>query len=150
MNFSKILELQKNRFPMLFLDSILHLEEGKSVKVCKNFTYNEWYFPIHFEDEPVVPGFVIMETMRQTFLLTFLSLEKYQGMQTADSKIKLFQIRRKLIPGDTLVLVAKLNNFYRGVATGVVKGYLLDEEVCSLDVEVVIPEILNEYQVALL
>jgi 3-hydroxyacyl-[acyl-carrier-protein] dehydratase len=146
-DFLNILNFQKNRYPMLFIDRILECHPGKSVVTLKNFTYNEWYFPVHFEDEAVVPGFVVMETMLQSFILTFLSIPEYQGMQTADTKIELFKIEQKLVPGDTLVLRAELDSFKRGVACGSVIGTVNEIEVCSLTLEVVIPKITNQFRV---
>ena len=45
----QIQQYQQNRFPLLFVDQILEAVPGKSAKGLKNFTYNEWFFPAHFE-----------------------------------------------------------------------------------------------------
>ena len=66
-----IQECQQNRYPQLFIDSITDVVPGKSAKGFKNFTYNEWFFPAHFEGDPNVPGFVQIESLVQVFLMTF-------------------------------------------------------------------------------
>ena len=53
-----IQQYQQNRYPLLFVDEIEEAVPGQSARGYKNFTYNEWFFPAHFEDEPNVPGFV--------------------------------------------------------------------------------------------
>ena len=40
---------QQNRYPLLFLDKIIEIKPCKYVKAIKNFTYNEWFFPAHFD-----------------------------------------------------------------------------------------------------
>lgn len=146
-NISEILNIQKNRYPLLFVDKIISSEPGKTIVTTKNFSYNEWYFPIHFEEEPVVPGFVVMESMIQSFILTFLTLKEYKGMKTADSQIKLFRIKQKLIPGDTLIIKSTLESLNRGIAKGQAIGFVNDIEVCSIELEVVILEIFKTYKV---
>ena len=77
-----IIKHQRNRYPVLLIDKVVDLKPGKSAVGIKNFTYNEWFFPGHFDDEPNVPGFVQVEALVQAFILTFLSLPEYSGMKT--------------------------------------------------------------------
>jgi 3-hydroxyacyl-[acyl-carrier-protein] dehydratase len=58
----EIQKYQQNRYPCFFVDCIEEAIPGKSARGFKNFSYNEWFFPAHFEDEPNVPGFVQIET----------------------------------------------------------------------------------------
>ena len=67
----EIQKFQQNRYPLLFIDYVETVKVGKYAKGHKNFSYNEWFFPAHFEDEPNVPGFVQMEALTQMFLMTF-------------------------------------------------------------------------------
>jgi 3-hydroxyacyl-[acyl-carrier-protein] dehydratase len=149
-NYDYLLQIQNNRYPYLFIDKILSIEPGRRVSTQKSFTYNEWFFPIHFENDPIVPGFIIMELLIQSFILTFLSLEEYIGAITADYNIKEFIIRRSIVPGDTLVIVSDLVKINRGIAEGFAIGLLDGEEVCKIELAVVIPKILEKYKVELL
>ena len=54
MNTLEILKTQRNRYPVLFIDRMLAVEPGKSASAIKCYTYNEWFFPAHFDDEPNV------------------------------------------------------------------------------------------------
>ena len=78
-----IVEVQKylsNKYPVLLIDCIEEVLPGKYAKGYKNFTYNEWFFPGHFADEPNVPGFVQIEALMQVFLMTFLTCQGgYKG-----------------------------------------------------------------------
>ena len=91
-----IQEYQQNRYPCFFVDFIEEIIVGKSAKGFKNFTYNEWFFPAHFEDEPNVPGFVQIETLAQVFLMTFLTIEGNKGLKAAAVRSKA-KFKKKII-----------------------------------------------------
>ena len=113
----EIQKYQQNRYPCFFIDMIEEAIPGKSAKGYKNFTYNEWFFPAHFEDEPNVPGFIQIETMAQVFLMTFLTLPGNKGKKAAavTSKAK---FKQKIEPGHRLDIEAVLNSYTRGLAIG--------------------------------
>ena len=136
---------QQNRYPLLFLDKIIEIKPGKYVKAIKNFTYNEWFFPAHFDDEPNVPGFIQLEVLVQTFIMTFLSIKKYRNMKTNFLDANNTKFRRKIIPGDKLEIKAVLDDFKRGLARGYAEGYVDGEFACSSEFIITIPDILNKY-----
>lgn len=137
---------QQNRYPLLFIDKVPEVVPGKYAKAVKNFTYNEWFFPAHFEDEPNVPGFIQVEALTQTFLMTFLSIQEYQGKKTSFISINNATFKRKIVPGDTLEIYAALDSFRRGIAKGHAEGTVGGDFAASLDLVVAIPDILNRFK----
>ena len=127
-----------NQYPWLYLDYVSDIEPGVFVRAVKNFTYNEKYFPSHFPDDPSVPGFIQMECCIQAFLLTFLSIGKYKKSETENRLIDNIQVKRKIIPGDTLEINAKPKNLFDGVATGSVKSYVNGENAISFEIKTII------------
>ena len=94
-----IQKYQQNRHPILFLDYIDEVIPGKYAKGYKCFSFTEWYFPAHFPDDPNVPGFILIESLTQLFLMTFLTLPGNEG-----KKLHLYQLimpisRKKLFQG---------------------------------------------------
>jgi 3-hydroxyacyl-[acyl-carrier-protein] dehydratase len=144
-----ILKCQRNRYPLLFIDEIVSLEPGVSATTRKNFTYNEWFFPPHFEGNPNVPGFVQVEAMAQSLLMTFLSLEKYQGKETAFVSIQETYFHRKIVPGESLEMVAKLESFRFGIAQGRVEGSVAGQTACSAALRIAIPDVVKSLQPSL-
>ncbi len=134
---------QQNRFPLLFIDKMTTIEPGVSAEAIKNFSYNEWFFPPHFADDPNVPGFVQVECLAQTFIMTFLTIEKYRGEKTSFVSINDVKFSRKLIPGDTLRIHAQLDSFRFGIAKGSVKSWVEDEPAAEAQMVVAIPSILE-------
>ena len=61
-------DLQKrllHRYPILYVDRILEMVEGKRIVGLKNFTFNEPYLQGHFPGNPIVPGTIMIEAMAQ-------------------------------------------------------------------------------------
>lgn len=141
-----IQECQRNRYPLLFIDKIEEAVPMERAHAIKNFSFNEWFFPAHFDDEPNVPGFVQIEALAQTFLMTFLCVEEYRGMKTAFVSIDRTRFRRKIIPGDRLDIYATLESFNRGVAKGHVESYVDGEDACCAHLIVAVPDVLNRYK----
>ena len=140
-----IIKHQRNRYPVLLIDKVEDLNPGKSAVGIKNFTYNEWFFPAHFDDEPNVPGFVQVEALVQTFILTFLSIPEYSGMKTNFTNIDNIKFKRKIVPGDTLRSFANLTSFKRGLAKGDVTGFVGDELAVSADFTVIVPDVFSKF-----
>lgn len=141
----EIQQYQQNRYPLLFVDKIVEAKPGESAIGYKNFSYNEWFFPAHFEDEPNVPGFVQIEALTQVFLMTFLTIPEYKGKKTGFISIKNARFKKKIIPGDRMDVEAKLNTFKRGLARGSAIGRVNGEIVNSIELEIAIPDVLNQY-----
>jgi 3-hydroxyacyl-[acyl-carrier-protein] dehydratase len=141
-----IQQYQQNRYPCLFIDYIEEAVPGKSAKGYKNFSFNEWFFPAHFPDEPNVPGFIQIEALTQLFLMTFLTLPGNKGKKTGFVSIENARFKKKIIPGDRLDIKAELKSYSRGLARGTSVGYIKGEVACSAAVVIAIPDILNKFK----
>jgi 3-hydroxyacyl-[acyl-carrier-protein] dehydratase len=146
LDINAIIKAQRNRYPVLLVDKIIDIEPGNRAVGIKCFTYNEWFFPGHFDDEPNVPGFVQIESLVQTFILTFLCKHEYTGMKTNFVSINNIKFKRKIVPGDVLRIEANLKSFKRGIAIGTAESFVDDEAACSADFVVAVPEILEKFK----
>lgn len=140
----EIQKFQQNRYPLLFIDYVDLVEVGKAAKGHKNFSYNEWYFPAHFEDEPNVPGFVQMEALTQMFLMTFLTMPGNEGLKTAFIKTET-TFKKKIIPGDRLDIECDLKSYSRGLARGTSVGTINGELACKAELVIAIPDIMRQF-----
>ena len=141
-----IQECQRNRHPLLFVDQIKEAIPGKSAIGIKCFSFNEWFFPAHFDDEPNVPGFIQVECLVQTFIMTFLCMNEYKGMKTNFVSIDKVKFKRKIVPGESLDIEARLESFKRGIAKGHARSFVKGEPACSAEFIVTIPDILNSFK----
>ena len=134
---------QQNRHPLLFLDKIVDTTPGEEANSIKCFSYNEWFFPAHFEDDPSVPGFILVESMAQTFLMTFLTLEEHKGKVAVGREINNVRFKKMVIHGDLLKINAKLLSFKRGIAKGTAEGFVDGDLVCKAEFIVCLPDVLS-------
>lgn len=143
----EIQKYQQNRYPLLFVDEIEEAVPGESAKGYKNFTYNEWFFPAHFADEPNVPGFVQIEALTQVFLMTFLTLPAYKGKKTGFIEVK-SRFRRKIVPGNRLDIEAELHYFRRGLAKGISRGFVGGATACEAELQIAVPDVMIAFRPA--
>jgi 3-hydroxyacyl-[acyl-carrier-protein] dehydratase len=118
MDINEIREYLPHRFPFLLVDRVVELELGESIVAYKNMSINEAVFQGHFPNHPVFPGVMIIEAMAQTAgILGFKTMDK----RPSDGSIYLFagadnvRFRRQVVPGDQLMMRAKVLNEKRGI-----------------------------------
>lgn len=92
----KLKAILPHRYPMLMIDEIEELTEGRAVG-WKRVTVNEPYFRGHFPKAPVMPGVLVVEALCQ---LTWVWL----GAETRMIGIRKLRFRRPTLPGDRLRL----------------------------------------------
>ena len=146
LDIREILQFQRNRYPVLLIDRILEVEPGKRALARKCFTFNEWFIPGHFDDEPVVPGTVLIESLAQTLLMTFQCIEEYQGMKANAASYNNIKFKRKVEPGDVLCIEATLHSLRRGIALGSAVGMVDGEVACSAEFVIALPDVLERFK----
>jgi 3-hydroxyacyl-[acyl-carrier-protein] dehydratase len=108
MSIQEIKEIIPHRYPMLLVDRVEELEEGKRVVAKKNVTINEPFFQGHFPHEPVMPGVLIVEAMAQAGAVALLSLPDFRGKTAYFGGLDKAKFRKKVTPGDTLILEVEI------------------------------------------
>jgi len=114
---NEILERLPHAFPFRMIDRILEIEKGKKAIALKNISIDEPYFLGHFPKEPILPGVLIVEAMAQTGGLAFeSSFEKEEEGIPVLARIEEFRLKRKVIPGDQLIIEAEVLHVFSGMA----------------------------------
>jgi 3-hydroxyacyl-[acyl-carrier-protein] dehydratase len=119
----KIIELEEilrglpHTFPFRMIDRILEIEKGKKAIALKNVSLDEPHFPGYFPKGPIMPGALILEAMAQTGGLAFQSSFEREGEGVPVlAGIETFRLKRRVIPGDQLVIEAEVLRVFSNLA----------------------------------
>ena len=97
-------------------------------------TANEFWVPGHFPSEPVMPGVLIIESIAQVGAVCLLIADQFKGKIAYFAKIENVKFRKKVVPGDRLILKATLTQYRSsfGVAEGIatVNGDVVASATC--------------------
>jgi UDP-3-O-[3-hydroxymyristoyl] N-acetylglucosamine deacetylase/3-hydroxyacyl-[acyl-carrier-protein] dehydratase len=117
MDINEIKHKLPHRYPFLLIDKVIHLDE-KSVVCIKNVTVNEPFFTGHFPGEPIMPGVLQIEAAAQAGgMLVLGTVTDPENYSTYFLKIDKVKFKRKVVPGDTLLLkMDLLEPIRRGIA----------------------------------
>lgn len=113
--FEEIRSLLPQKYPFLFIDKVVELEEGKKIVCVKNVSGNEPVFVGHFPDFAIMPGVLIIEAMAQASIILFRkSLPTQQNDKNTVfllASINNARFTKPVFPGDQLfveIIVEKI------------------------------------------
>ncbi len=144
-NKDQICEYQQNRDPYLMIDFATEVIPGKSAKGYKDLSSDEWFFKVHWPNDPNMPGMLQIEALVQMSALSILSLPGNKGKVmylTSADKIKFI---KKITPNNRLYIETYVKKFIRGIASIDGKGFINDELVCKSEFNLILPEEIKKY-----
>ena len=97
-----------HRDPMLLVTTVEEMVPGEYIVSTFWVDPDREIFKGHFPGEPVLPGVYSVECMAQTADILLLSMERYAGKVPLFLGINNVRFLRKILPGDTIEIHAKL------------------------------------------
>jgi 3-hydroxyacyl-[acyl-carrier-protein] dehydratase len=107
-----------HRPPFLLVDEIVELDPGKRVVGRREIRADDWWFPGHFPDRPVMPGVLTIEAIAQAGAVAVMADEQNAGKIPFFGGIDDCRFRRVVEPGDTLVLECEFIRVRGPIAKG--------------------------------
>lgn len=104
-----------HRFPFLMVDRFEGLD-GDRFRCTKNVSHGEPHFVGHFPGEPVMPGVLIVEALAQAAAVALAVREGLdEGALGYLAGVDGARFKRKVVPGDVLVLEGTILSFRRRI-----------------------------------
>ena len=118
MDIHEIIGQLPHRYPFLLVDRVLDCQPGKSIHAYKNVTINEPFFVGHFQQYPVMPGVLILESLAQAAgILSFKTLGEKPDMTSLFYFVGIDKARFKktVAAGDQLHLHVEIQRQFRNI-----------------------------------
>ena len=116
LNKVEICEYQQNRDPYLMIDFATEVVPGKSAKGYKDLSEKEWFFKVHWPNDPNMPGMLQIEALIQMCALSKLCLPGNKGKVMYLTSANKMKFIKKIIPNSRLYIETKIKSFKRGLA----------------------------------
>jgi len=140
-----IQEYQQNRDPYLLIDCATEIIPGKSAKGYKDLKDDEWFFKVHWPNDPNMPGMLQVEALVQMCALSILSLPGNKGKVMYLTSAKNMKFIKKIIPNNRLDIETQVKSFKRGLAICEGAGLVEKEIVCKAEFSLILPEEIKKY-----
>ena len=79
LDFNQLLQVQQNRPPYLMMDHATRVEPGILSEGYKDLKEDEWFFKVHWKNDPNMPGMLQIESLVQIGSLAILTLPNLSG-----------------------------------------------------------------------
>lgn len=104
----QIKKIIPHRDPMLLVTTVEEMVPDESIVTTFYVDPAREIFQGHFPGDPVLPGVYSVECMAQTADILLLSMDRYAGKVPLFLGINNVRFLRKILPGDTLEIHAKM------------------------------------------
>ena len=140
-----ICEYQKNRDPYLMIDCATKIVPGVSAEGYKDLKEDEWFFKVHWKNDPNMPGMLQVESLVQMCALSILTLSGNKGKVVYLTAANNLKFIKKIVPNTRLYLDTKIKRFKRGIASCEGTGIVNQTIVCKAEFNLIQPEEIKKY-----
>ena len=139
LNKKEILEYQQNKPPYLMIDFAEEVVPGKSAKGYKDLKEDEWFFKVHWPNDPNMPGMLQIEALVQMAALAIVTLPGNKGKVIYLTRANNLEFKKKIIIGDRLNIETSIISWKRGIGSCIGIGKVNGQLACKADFEIIDP-----------
>ena len=141
----KILEYQQNRSPYLMIDFAEEVIPGKSARGYKDLNNDEWFFKVHWPNDPNMPGMLQIEALVQMCALSILTLPNNKGKVMYLTSANNIKFIKKILPNSRLYIETKIKSYKRGLAICEGVGFVQKQTACKAEFNLILPDEIKKY-----
>ncbi len=147
LNKKQILDFQKNKPPYLMIDEATEIIPGKYSNGYKKLNSDEWFFKVHWENDPNMPGMLQIEALVQMAALSILTLPGNKGKVMYLTSANNLIFKKKVMPEMTLNIETRVKSFIRGLAICEGVGLINKDIACKASFNLVLPDEIKKYKI---
>ncbi len=136
MDVNAIMQYLPHRYPFLLVDRVEACDGEHYIRGVKNVTINEPFFQGHFPGYPLMPGVLVIEALAQVASILAWRIARTKpgdGTLIFFAGIDNARFRRQVVPGDRLILEARVSRMVRGIGKFAVKAVVDGEAAAEAD-----------------
>ena len=147
LNKKQILDYQKNRDPYLMIDHVDDVEPGKFCRGYKYLDKEEWFFKVHWPEDPNMPGALQFESLSQMASLAILTLPNNKGKILYLTSAEQIKFYKKILPDNKIFIDTKIVSFKRGLA--ICEGEITVDGgiACKAKFKLILPDVIKKYTI---
>ena len=138
LDFNQILGYQKNRPPYLMIDHVTNVVPGVSCSGYKILKPDEWFFKVHWENDPNMPGMLQIEALVQMCSMAIFTMDGNKGKTVYLTNVDKVQLKKKILPNDILDIDTKIVKFRHGIAYCEGMGMVKNQLACKAIFKVIL------------
>lgn len=124
-----------HRYPMLLVDRVIEIDDGRRAVGIKNVTINEPFFQGHYPGTPIMPGVLVVEAMAQLSGVLIGQKLEHTGKLAVLLSLDRVKLRKPVTPGDQLVMEAEAIRIRNRIAHMRCRGYVAEELAAEAEVK---------------
>ena len=127
------------------IDFANEIVPGVSSKGYKDLSKEEWFFKVHWPNDPNMPGMLQIEALVQMCALAILTLPGNKGKVVYLTSANNLKFVKKILPNTRLFIETKIKTYKRGLASCEGIGIVQDQIACKADFNLILPEEIKKY-----
>ena len=127
------------------IDHATEVVPGVSSRGYKDLKKDEWFFEVHWPNDPNMPGMLQIEALVQMSSLAILTLPNNKGKIMYLASSNNLKFIKKVIPNSRLTIETKIKSFKRGIAMCDGIGMIKNDLVCKAEFTLILPDQLKKY-----
>ena len=113
------------------IDIATEIIPGKKANGYKYLKKDEWFFKVHWPEDPNMPGALQVEALTQMGALTILTLDGNQGKLIYVVAADKVRYKKKIVPEDELYIETQLISWKRGIGILKAESFVDNKPACS-------------------
>ena len=138
LNHEEVMKIIPHRDPILLIDEVSELVPGEEIRASYRIDPDKEIFKGHFPGDPVFPGAYTVEATAQASDILLMTKPAYAGKVPLFLGINNVKFKKKVLPGDTLEIHAKLasERAEKAIATCKCEAYVGGEIAAEMEITI--------------